>query len=71
MLARRYPLLLAGGLNPENVAAAITQVQPAGVDVSSGVEREGRKDTAQIAAFVQAARSQRSASVVSKTGEEW
>lgn len=55
-LALRHPLLLAGGLEPENVAAAIAAVRPLGVDVSSGVESEGVKDSARIAAFVAAAR---------------
>lgn len=54
------PWLLGGGLNPENVAAAIRASGAAAVDVSSGVERRpGEKDPALIAAFVTAARSVR------------
>ncbi len=59
-IARRTRLVLAGGLNPDNVGAAIAAVNPHGVDVSSGVEQQrGVKAPAKIAQFVYAARTHR------------
>jgi phosphoribosylanthranilate isomerase len=59
-VARRTQLVLAGGLNPTNVAAAIAAVQPFGVDVSTGVEvRPGVKSPVEIANFVRVARESR------------
>ena len=60
-MARRvtheHPVLLAGGLTPENVATAIAAARPLGVDVCSGVETNRAKDPDKIAAFVQRARA--------------
>jgi len=59
-VARRTQLVLAGGLDPDNVATAISAVRPFGVDVSSGVEereRPGVKSPAEVVRFAAAARS--------------
>ena len=56
-LAETYPLILAGGLTPENVGAGIATVVPAGVDVSTGVEKNGVKSAERIRLFISAARA--------------
>ena len=52
------PYVLAGGLNPENLSAAIRALHPYGVDLSSGVETDGLKDFTKIQAAVAAAREE-------------
>ena len=55
-IAEKFPVIIAGGLNPENVGRAIKLIKPWGVDVSTGVETKGAKDMKKIFKFIEAVR---------------
>jgi phosphoribosylanthranilate isomerase len=57
-VAKNFPIMLAGGLTPENIGSAIETVCPIGVDVSSGVETEGVRDPEKIKRFILEAKRQ-------------
>jgi phosphoribosylanthranilate isomerase len=57
VVARQYPVVVSGGLTPDNVDGAVRELHPWAVDVCSGVEAEpGRKDHAKLRAFIEAVR---------------
>ena len=55
-LASKFPIFLAGGLDPENVRDAVLKIKPFAVDVASGIETNGKKDLGKIEKFIKMAK---------------
>lgn len=55
-VARKFQTFFAGGLNPENVAEAVTKVKPFAVDVAGGIETDGEQDLEKIKLFIKNAK---------------
>jgi phosphoribosylanthranilate isomerase len=56
-VAAKFSVMIAGGLTPENVCKLMQLTQPWGVDVSTGVETDGKKDIVKIKTFIAAVRN--------------
>ena len=65
-VSAHFQVMVAGGLTPDNVGQLVGEVQPWGVDVSSGVESNGRKDISKIKDFIQKVRSAEKARIVTR-----